>query len=156
MIKWKWTSLSSVWLCDPMDYTVTGVTGKFGLGVHNEAGQRLIEFCQKNALVIAYTHLQHHQWRLYTWTSPDIQHRNQIDYILFSHRWRSSIQASLILKTCALVNFASSRCLWWNYEIWMKGHWQSMRRFNARSKLDILLNTFFLENVMSFYSKRND
>ena len=68
-----------------------GVTGKFGLGVQNEAGQRLTEFCQENALVIANTLFQQHQRRLYTWTSPDGQHQNQIDYILCSQRWRSSI-----------------------------------------------------------------
>ena len=51
-----------------------GVTGKFGLGVKNEAGQRLIEFCQENALVIANTLFQQHKRRLYTWTSPDGQH----------------------------------------------------------------------------------
>ena len=70
-----------------------GVTGKFGLGVQNEAGQRLMEFCQENTLVIESTLFQTHQRRLYTWTSPDGQHRNQIDYILFSQRWRSSIQS---------------------------------------------------------------
>ena len=48
-----------------------GVTGKFGHGVWNEAGQRLIEFCQENALVIAKTLFQQHKRRLYTWTSPD-------------------------------------------------------------------------------------
>ena len=53
-----------------------GVTGKFGLGIQNEAGQRLIEFCQKNALVIANTLFQQHKRRFYTWTSPDGQHRN--------------------------------------------------------------------------------
>ena len=47
-----------------------GVTGKFGVGVQNEAGQRLIEFCQENALVIANTLFQQHKRRLYTWTSP--------------------------------------------------------------------------------------
>ena len=47
-----------------------GVTGKFGLGVRNEAGQRLIEFCQENALVLANTVFQQHKRRLYTWTSP--------------------------------------------------------------------------------------
>ena len=51
-----------------------GVTGKFGLGVQNEAGQRLIEFCQENALVIANTLFQQHKRRLYSWTSPDGQH----------------------------------------------------------------------------------
>ena len=59
-----------------------GVTGKFGLGMWNEAGKRLIEFCQENALVIANTLFQQHKRRLYIWTSPDGQHRNQIDYIL--------------------------------------------------------------------------
>ena len=51
-----------------------GVTGRFGLGMRNEAGQRLIEFCQENALVIANTLFQQHKRRLYTWTSPDGQH----------------------------------------------------------------------------------
>ena len=51
-----------------------GVTGKFGLGMRNEAGQRLIEFCQENTLVIANTLFQQHKRRLYTWTSPDSQH----------------------------------------------------------------------------------
>ena len=51
-----------------------GVTGKFGLGIRNEAEQRLIEFCQENALVIANTLFQQHKRRLYTWTSPDGQH----------------------------------------------------------------------------------
>ena len=51
-----------------------GVTGKFGLGMRNEAGQRLIEFCQENTLVIANTLFQQHKRRLYTWTSPDGQH----------------------------------------------------------------------------------
>ena len=69
------------------------VIGKFGLGVWNEAGQRLIEFCQENALVIANTLFQQHKRRLYTCTSPDGQHWNQIDYILCSQRWRSSIQS---------------------------------------------------------------
>ena len=63
-----------------------GVTDKFGIGMQNEAGQRLIEFCQENTLVIANTLFQQHKRRLYTWTSPDGQHRNQIDYILCSKR----------------------------------------------------------------------
>ena len=51
-----------------------GVTGKFGLGIRNEVEQRLIEFCQENALVIANTLFQQHKGRLYTWTSPDGRH----------------------------------------------------------------------------------
>ena len=72
------------------------ITGKFGLGVQNEAGQRLIDFFQENALVIAKTFFQQHKRRLYTWTSPDGQYRNQIDYILCSQVWRSSIQSAKI------------------------------------------------------------
>ena len=71
-----------------------GVTGKFDLGVQNKAGQRLIEFCQENALVIANTLFQQHKRKLYTWTSPDGRHRNQTDYTLCSQRWRSSIQSA--------------------------------------------------------------
>ena len=71
-----------------------GVTGKFGLGVQNEAGQRLIEFCQENKPVIANTLFQQHKRRLYTKASSDGQHQNQIDYILCSQRWRSSIQSA--------------------------------------------------------------
>ena len=72
---------------------IPGVTGKSGLGVQNEAGQRLTEFCQENTLVIANTLLQEDKRRLYTWTSPDGQHRNQTDYILCSQSCRSSIQS---------------------------------------------------------------
>ena len=72
----------------------SGITGKFGLGVWNEAGQRIIEFCQEKALVIANTLFQQHKRRLYTWTSADGQHRNQFDYILCSQRWRSSMQSA--------------------------------------------------------------
>ena len=71
-----------------------GVTGKFGLGIQDEAGQRLTEFCQDNAVVIANTLFQQHKRRLYTWTSPDGQHQNQTDYILCSQRWRSTIQSA--------------------------------------------------------------
>ena len=63
-------------------------------GVQNEAGQRLIEFCQENAVVIANTHFQQYKRRLYTWISPHGRHRNQIDYVLCSERWRSSIQSA--------------------------------------------------------------
>ena len=71
-----------------------GVTGKFGFGVQNEAGQRLIEFCQENALVIANALFQEHKRRLYTRTSPDGQYRNHIDNIFCSQRWRSNIQSA--------------------------------------------------------------
>jgi len=73
---------------------IPGVTGKFGHGVRNEAGQRLIEFCQENTLVITNTPFQQPKRTLYTWTSSDGKQRNQIDYILCSQRWRSSIQSA--------------------------------------------------------------
>ena len=68
---------------------IPGVTGKFGLGVQNEAGQRLTEFCQQNTMIVANTLFQQHKRRLYMWTSQDGQYWNQIDYILCSQRWRS-------------------------------------------------------------------
>ena len=70
---------------------IPGVTGRFGLGVQNKAWQRLTEFCQENTLNTANTLFQQHKRRLYTWTSPDGQYQNQIDYILCSQRWRSSL-----------------------------------------------------------------
>ena len=50
------------------------VTGKFGLGVQKEAGQKLADFCQENALIIANSLFQQHKKRLHTWTSPDGQY----------------------------------------------------------------------------------
>ena len=79
------------WNAKVRSQEISGVTGKFGLGVQNEAGQRLIEVCQENTLVIANTLFQHKR-RLYSvLTSPDGQYRNQTDYILCSQRWRSSV-----------------------------------------------------------------
>ena len=82
------------WIAKVGSQETPRVTGKFGLGIQNEAGQRLIEFCQENALVIANTLFQQYKRRLYTWTSPDGQHQNQTDYILCSQRWRISIQSA--------------------------------------------------------------
>ena len=62
------------WNTEVGSHEIPGVTGKFGLGMRNEAGKKLIEFCQENALVIANTLFQQHKRRLYTWTSPDDQH----------------------------------------------------------------------------------
>ena len=69
------------------------VTGKFGLGVQNEAEKKVIEFFQENTLVRANTLFQQHKRRLYILISPDGQHQNQTDYILCSQRWRSSISS---------------------------------------------------------------
>ena len=78
---------STYWDATVGSQETPGVTGKFGLGVQNEAGQRLIiEFCQENALAIAKTLFQQHKRRLYTWTSPDGQYQSQTDYILCSQR----------------------------------------------------------------------
>ena len=84
---------NEIWPFPVLEETL-GVTGKFGLGIRNETGQRLIEFCQENTLFIANTLFQQHKRRLYTWTSPDSEHLNQIDYILCRQRWRSSIQSA--------------------------------------------------------------
>ena len=73
---------------------IPGVTGKFGLGVQNEAGQRLIEFFQENSLVISNTLFQLDKRRLYTWISPDGQCWNQINYILCRRSWWRSIQSA--------------------------------------------------------------
>ena len=67
--------------------------GKFGLGVQNEAGQRLTVLLRE-CTVTANTLFQQHKRSLYTWTSPDGKHRNHIDYILRSQRWRNSIQSA--------------------------------------------------------------
>ena len=83
------------------------------LGKQNEAGQRLTEFCQENSLVIANTLFQQHKRRLYSWTSPDGQYRNQIDYIHCSQRWRSSIQSAKTRPEadCGLDQFSSVQLL---------------------------------------------
>ena len=82
------------WNAKEENQEIPRVRSKFGLGVQNEARQRLTEFGQENALVTGNTLFQQHKRRLYTWTSPDGQHWNQIDYILCSQRWRSSIQSA--------------------------------------------------------------
>ena len=69
------------WNVKVQSQEIPGVTGKFGLGEQNEAGQRLTKFSQENTLVISNTLFQQHKRRLYTWTSLDGQHWNQIDYI---------------------------------------------------------------------------
>ena len=73
---------------------IPGVTGKFSLGIQNEAWHRLIDFSQENILVRANTLLQWLKRKLYTWTLPDGQYWNQIDYIICSQRWRSSTQSA--------------------------------------------------------------
>ena len=62
------------WNAKVGSHEIPGIMGKFGLGVQNEAAQRLTEFSQENTLVIANTLFQQHKRRLYTWTSPDGQH----------------------------------------------------------------------------------
>ena len=86
-------SIIGDWNAKAGSQEISRKTGKFGIRVQNEAGQRLTEFCQKNTLVIANTLFQQPKKRLYTWSSPDGQYQNQIDYILYSQRWSSSIQS---------------------------------------------------------------
>ena len=92
---------------------IAGVTGKLGFGIQNEAGQRLAEFCKENALVIANTLFQQHKRRLYTWTSPDGQHRNQIDYILCQQKQDQELTVSRIMN--ALLPNSD-----WNWRKWRK------------------------------------
>ena len=72
------------WNAKVRSQEIPGVTGKFGLGVQNEAGKKLTEFCHGNTLVITNTLIQKHNCRLYKWTSPYGQHQNPMDYILCS------------------------------------------------------------------------
>ena len=104
----------------------TGVTGKFGLGMRNEAEQRRIEFCQENALVIANTLFQHKR-RLYTWASPDGQHWNQIDYILYNQTCRSSRQSA---KTRSGAHSGSDhQLLIAKFRLKLKKVWKTTRSF---------------------------
>ena len=82
------------WNAEVGSQEIPGVTGKFGLGVQNETGQRLTEFCQENTLIIANILFQQHKRRLYTWTSPNGQCQNQIDYVLCNQVWRNSINSA--------------------------------------------------------------
>ena len=105
----------------------TGVTGKFALRVWNERGQRLIEFCQENAVVIANTLFQQHKRRFYTWTSPDGQYWNPVDSILCSPRWRSSIQSA---KTRLGANCSSDHeVLIAKFRLKLKKVWKTIRAF---------------------------
>ncbi|XP_063593072.1 uncharacterized protein LOC134770132 [Penaeus indicus] len=72
--------------------TNTDCAGMFGLGEQNERGENLIDFCRTNNLVITNTMFKHHPRHLYTWTSPDKQTRNQIDYILINKKWKGSVR----------------------------------------------------------------
>ena len=86
-----------------------------------------MEFCQENALVITNTLFQQHKRRLYTWTSPDGQHRNQIDYILCSQRWRSSIHSA---KTRPEANCGSHhQLLIAKLRLKLKKAWKTTRAF---------------------------
>lgn len=74
-----------------------GLLGNLVLGTRNDAGERLIDFCGDNSVFFANTFFQQHKRRLYTWTSPDGQHRTQIDNIIRNTRWKSAIQSVKIL-----------------------------------------------------------
>ncbi|KAL4112803.1 hypothetical protein QTP88_016532 [Uroleucon formosanum] len=74
------------------DGHLRSVVGKYGIGVRNERGDRLMDFCIENNLFITNTNFKHHIRRLYTWQSPCGQYRNQIDYILVRNRWKSSVR----------------------------------------------------------------
>ena len=102
----------------------------FGLGVQNEAGKRLTEFCQENTLFTANTLFQQHKRRLYTWTKPDGQYRNQINYILCSQRWRSSIHSA---KTRPGADCGSDHLLIAKFRL----KWQKVRKTTRQFKYDL-------------------
>jgi hypothetical protein len=76
------------------DYTSEYHAGRFGLGTRKERGDKLIELCMENSLLVANTLFQQQTDRLHTWTSPDGRYQNQIDYILGTHRWKIAIKFS--------------------------------------------------------------
>ena len=115
------------WIARVGSQEIAGVTGKFDLGGQNEAGRRLTELCQENALVIANTLFQQQKRRLYTWTSPDGQYWNQIDYILCSWRWRRSIQSA---KTRLGADCGSDHeLLFAKFKLKLKKVWNTTRPF---------------------------
>ena len=98
-----------------------GVTGKFCLGEQNESGQKLTKFCQEDALLMAYTLSEEHKRWVYTWTSPNGQHQNQIDYMFCSQRWRSCMQSA---KTRPGADWLCSSA----FRLKLKKVWKTTRR----------------------------
>ena len=112
----------------------------------NKAGQRLVEFCQENALVIANTLFQQQRRGRNTWTSPDGQYRNQIDYILCCQRWRSSIQSS---KTRPRTDCGSDHeLLITKFRLKLKKVWKTTRPF--RNDLNIIPYNYTVEVTNRF------
>ncbi|XP_039760435.1 craniofacial development protein 2-like [Pararge aegeria] len=90
------------------------LVGRFGIGERNERGERLLQFCNEQNLVITNTCFEHHIRRLYTWISPGNRYRNQIDYILIQKRWRSSIvnTTTFVNKTNSSIGSSKSEYDW--------------------------------------------
>ena len=76
------------------DNAVEGISGTHGLGCKHEAGERMIELCEANQLIVTNTWYKQRRRILYTWTSPDGLYRNQIDYLLIQRRWRSMVKSA--------------------------------------------------------------
>ena len=131
---------------------IPGVTGEFGLGVQNEAGPRLLEFCQENALVITNTRFQQHKRRLYTWTSADGQHWNKTDYILCSlvccSPWgHKELDATERLNWTEGNRKSKQHCdpSWYNHHL--KQHLQSTHSFQMHKKHSWKQNIIMFQNT---------
>ena len=89
------------------DKAVEGISGTHELGDRNETGERMIEFCEANQLIVTNTWYKQPRRILCTWTSPDGLHRNQIDYILIQKRWRSMIKSAKQCQELTVVQIMS-------------------------------------------------
>jgi hypothetical protein len=70
------------------------IVGNFGLGKRNDRGDRLIQFCVENNLIVCNTFFQHHPRKLYTWTSPADIVRNQIDFVMIKDRFKNNVKSA--------------------------------------------------------------
>ena len=127
---------------------IPGVTGKLGLGVQNGSRSKANRVLPKNTLLIANTLFQQHKRRLYTQTLPDGQYRNQIDYILCSQGWRSSLQSA---KTRPGADCDSDHeLLIAKFRLKLKKVWKTTRPFMYKVKSEVTQSCLTLCNPMDY------